>query len=151
MLDWSTIAGFQETVSSPQPVASAVSLKLPLMLTDLIQSFGVDEKKFNLGRDVTVVNDPTWTDRLVDRFTAYLDGKILDLQHWVTAGLQNFGQGCLMFVIAGGQLFCFVYGVSIVYRMMLNTKKDEDYITKGLLAAGGYVLCRSLEVSIFGV
>lgn len=152
MLDWSNITAFQEVVSTPKPAASIFPTQLPPVLTHLIESFGVDAKQFNLGRPVTVVSeDPTWTDRIVDRFTSYLDLKILQFQEWISQKVFNFGQGCLMFVIAGGQLFCFVYGVSVVYRMMINTKKDEDYITKGILAAGGYVLCRSLEVAIFGV
>ena len=100
---------------------------------------------------MTVIDDPTWVERMVDRFTGYLDGKILELQEWVTQGLHNFGQGCTMFIIAGGELFCIVYGISIVFRMMLNTKKDEDYITKGMLAAGGFLVLRSLEAAVFGV
>ena len=88
---------------------------------------------------------------MVDRFTAYLDVKWAELQAWITQGFVNFGQGAVMLILAGGQLFCIVYGVSVVYRMMINTKKDEDYITKGLLAAGCYVLCRSIEASVFGI
>ena len=96
-------------------------------------------------------DDLSWTDRMVDRFTGYIDIKIAELQAWIAHGLTELGQGTLMFVLAGGQLFCYVYGISIVARMMLNLKQDDDYITKGILAAGGYVVLRSVEATVFGV
>lgn len=153
MIDWTGITGLQEGVTKTVDVVTpAIINQAPTFLSSVADYVKIDEKSLNLGRDVAFFagNDLTWTDRMVDRFTAYLDLKFEEFKSWVAEGLFNFGQGTMMFIIQGGQLFCILYGVGLVFKMMILSKKEEDFITKGILAAGGYLMLKTVEVMMFG-
>lgn len=149
MLDWTGIEGLGQVTTQMTPTVGEKLTYVPMALTTWLQSMGVEPTGFNFSNPF-IANDQSWTDRMVDRFTGYLDLKIAEFQQWITQGLFNFGQGVLMLTVVGGQLVCILYGVAVAYKMLLHTKKDEDYITKIVLSAGGTLVFRSLEAAIFG-